>query len=265
MRIPLRRGRAFDERDGIDAPRVALVSETLARRVFGGEDPVGKRVRIGAMDKPVEREIVGVVGDVLPTTFDSDPRPEIFVPMSQSGTGSVTFVARVVGNPRALVPAMRERIWAVDPGQSIYHAAAVEDMVAATLVERRFNLTVVTALSLVALLLASLGVYGLISFDTSRRTHEIGVRMALGARRRDVLAMIVARGVRAALPGVVAGLAGAAAAAQLLRGMLYGVAPVDPLTFVAIAGGMLAIAALAAYFPARRAAAIDPMQAIRRE
>jgi putative ABC transport system permease protein len=260
MRIALRAGRMF----GDDAaPRVAVVNEALARAVFPGEDPVGKHVVVGVMGKPERREIVGVVGDVRPTTTDSEPRPELYIPLAQSGNGSLTFVVRTAGDPAALLPALRDRVSAVDAGQVVYHAAAVPDLVSATLVERRFNLAIVSALSLVALLLAAVGIYGLSTFEASCRRREIGVRMALGARAGDVVRLIVRQGVSAVLPGVVIGLAGAAALTYALRRMLYGVAPVDPAVFVTLGVGVLAVAALASWFPARRAAAADPLSVIR--
>jgi ABC-type antimicrobial peptide transport system permease subunit len=184
--------------------------------------------------------------------------------MRQTGTGSVTFVVRS-RTPDWALSGLRDQVARVDPRQSIYHAALVEDLVDATLVERRFNLLLAAALSCVALFLALIGVYGLMSAETRARTREIGIRAALGARPRHLVAMVMASGLRAVLPGVAIGLAGAALLMQAIRSMLYGVAPIDPLTFLYIGTGTVAVVAMAAYLPARRAASIHPMEAIRRD
>ena len=265
MGIPLRAGRTFTDADHAGAPTVALINETLARRHFQNEDPVGKRVTIGAMSAPRSREIIGVVADVRPTSLDSEPRPELFIPYAQSGTGSITFVIATKGDAYALVPRLREAVWVVDPNQAVYHAATIEQLISDTLVERRFNLILLGALSLVALILATVGVYGLINFATQQRSAEIGVRMALGARRSDVTGMIVLDALRLALPGVVLGVLGALLLTRFLSSMLYDVRAADPLTFVQLALLMLAVAVAAAWLPARRAAGTDPMRMLRQD
>ncbi|HWM85975.1 MAG TPA: ABC transporter permease [Kofleriaceae bacterium] len=265
MRVPIQRGRGFDDRrDHERGPRVALVNDALARSLFPGQDPIGKRVRVGVMDRPQVREIVGVVGDVRPKSLDSEPRPEIYVPMLQSGTGSVTFVVRTRGDPHQALLMLGERVAALDPGQAVYHAAVVEDLVDATLVERRFNLLIAATLSTVALFLAVIGVYGLMSFETTSRTRELGIRAAIGASPRRIAAMVLGHGLRTVMPGVVLGLLGAAILMHAIRSLLYRVEPVDPLTFFYIGAGTLAVVALAAYLPARRASAVHPMEAMRR-
>jgi len=263
--IPLVEGRSLDDRDRTGAAAVAVINRTLARRFFPGEDPVGKRVTVGVMSAPVEREIVGVVGDVRPTAFDSDPRPELYVPFAQSGNGSLTFVVETAGDPTPLLPALRAGVWEVNPGQSIYHAAAVEDLVAATLAARRFHLLLVGCLSTAALALAMVGIYGLLSYLTRQRTAEIGVRMALGASRGSVASLVVGSGLRLAAAGVALGLAGALLVTRFLRPLLYRVEPADPSTFVQIGLLVIAVCALASYLPARRAAAADPVTALRAE
>lgn len=263
MEIPLRRGRAFTPRDRGDSPLVAIINETLARRFFPDEDPIGRRITVGVMGPPLTRQIVGVVADVRPYTLDGDPRPEVFVPHAQSGTGSVTFVAKVAGDPESSLPALRRSVWQVDPDQAIYHASTLADLISETLVERRFNLLLIAAFSLAALVLAAVGIYGLISFSTSLRTREIGVRLALGARRGDVVSMIVRQGLQLSLPGLLLGLVGALALTRFLGHMLYGVEPTDPLVFAQVAVLMLVVAVLAAYVPARRAAALDPVSTLR--
>ncbi len=265
MRIPLVRGRMFTGQDREVAPRVALINETLARRFFAGEDPVGRRITIGVMSAPVTREIVGVVGDVRPTTLDSDPRPELYVPYAQSGTGHLTLVVRTRADASALLPALREQIWQVDPVQSIDQSAALEDLVSGTLVERRFHLSLLGVFSALALLLAAIGVYGLISFLTRHRFREIGIRLALGAAPAAVRSAVLRNAMGMVTAGMAAGVIGALLLTRLMRSMLYEVSPADPLVIVA---GLLLLAAaggLAAWLPARRAARVDPMIALRNE
>jgi putative ABC transport system permease protein len=263
--IPLRRGRPFTTGDRLDAPAVALINDTLARNFFPSEDAIGKNVTIGYMGRPVKREIVGIVGDVRPTALDSDPRPELYIPYAQSGTGSVTFVARTRTDPAGLIPALTSQVWQIDPDQAVYHSATLEGLISDTLAQRRFNLVILTAFSMAALLLATIGIYGLISFSTSQRTHEIGVRMALGARSADVVRMIVAEGIRLGIPGVLLGIAGALLLSRFMERMLYGVTPTDPWTFLEFGVLSVLISALAAYVPARRAARGDPVIALRQD
>jgi putative ABC transport system permease protein len=261
--IPVVAGRAFTPRDRGDTPLVAVINETAARRWFNGEDPIGQRVTVGVMGPDRTREIVGVVGDVLPFSLESSPRAELFIPYLQSGTAGLTFVARTRGDAAPVMAAMREAVWDVDPQQSIYLAATVESLVGETLVERRFHLVLLGAFSLVALVLSMIGVYGLISYTTRQRGHEIGVRLALGARPRDVTGMVVRQGFGLGLAGVGIGLIGAAGLTRFLGGMLYGVEPLDAMTFVQIALLMLGIAMLAAWLPGRRAATADPATVLR--
>jgi len=261
--IPVVAGRAFTAYDRGDTPLVAVINETAARRWFASEDPIGQRVTIGVMGPDRTREIVGVVGDVLPFSLESTPRAELFIPYLQSGTAGLTFIARTRGEPVPVVAAMREAVWDVDPQQSIYHAETVEALVGETLVERRFHLALLGIFSLVALVLSAIGVYGLISYTTRQRGHEIGVRLALGARPRDVTGMVVRQGLTLGLAGVAVGLLGAAGLTRFLAGMLYGVEPFDALTFAQIALLMLSIAVVAAWLPGRRAAASDPAAALR--
>jgi putative ABC transport system permease protein len=265
MGIPLVAGRGFSVQDRSDAPAVAIISEALSRRYFADANPIGQKVTIGVMSRPVTREIVGVVGDVRPTRLDSDPEPELFIPFLQSGTGSVTFVARTSGDPAGTLPALREQIWQIDPGQAIYHASTLDDLISETLVVRRFHVMLLASFSLIALILAAIGIYGLISFSTSRRTGEIGVRMALGARESDVVGMILREGVQLSLVGILLGVVGALLLTRFMAHMLYGVTPTDFPTFGILAAFMLAVSAAATYLPAYRAATADPVASLREE
>ena len=265
MGIRLLQGRGFTPADREDAPLVAIINKTLADRYFAGQDPIGQRVTLGVMEAPASREIVGVVADVRPTTFESDPRPELFVPFAQHGTGSITFVVRASTDAAALVPALREQIWSVDPGQSVYHAATVESLIGDTLVERRFNLVLLGGLSLVGFLLATVGVYGLIAFTTSQRRREIAVRLALGAKRGDVTGMVVGQALRLAVPGIALGIVGALYLTRFMRSMLYDVGATDVATFTQIVALVAMAAVAAAWLPARRASRTDPMRVLREE
>ncbi|MGH7573840.1 MAG: FtsX-like permease family protein [Longimicrobiales bacterium] len=265
MEIPVLAGRTFTERDRSGTPDVAIINETMARTYFGAENPIGKRVTIGVMGAPRPREIVGVVGDVRPTTLDSDPRTELYVPLEQRGYAGLTYIVRTRGAAATLVPLMREAIWATDPLQTINHSDTLERLIAATLVERRFHLLLLGVLSIVALTLSMVGVYGLIRFITEQRRGEIGLRMALGARRADVTRMIVSDAVRLVVPGIVLGTLGALGLTRFLRALLYGVTPTDPATFAQLAAVMLAVTIAAAYLPAARAASTDPMRVLRQE
>ena len=265
MGIRLLQGRGFTAADRGDAPLVAIVNQTLADRFFPGEDPIGQSVTVGVMEAPASREIVGIVADVRPTSFDSDPRPELFVPFAQNGTGGLTFVVRASTAAAALIPALREQIWSVDPGQAVYHAATVESLLRDTLVERRFNLVLLGALSLVGFLLATVGVYGLIAFATGQRRGEIAVRLALGAKRGDVMGMVVGQALRLAMTGITVGIVGALYLTRFMRSMLYDVRSTDVATFALIVALVTISAVAAAWLPARRASRTDPMGVLRRE
>jgi putative ABC transport system permease protein len=263
MGVPTLRGRPFTAEDRIGSPIVAQINETLSRRFFPDEDPVGREIELAQGESSFSAEIVGVVGDVRPTTLDSEPQPEVYVPYAQSGTGSVTLLVQTRRDAAAMIPALRELIWQVDDQQAIYHAATVESMISRTLVERRFNLVLLGVFSLSALILAAVGIYGLVSFATRQRVQEIGVRLALGARPLDVVGMIVRQGMLLVVPGVLLGLVGALLLTRFLEHMLYGVTPTDPGTFLPVAALMMVVSLIAAFLPARRAAALDPVETLR--
>lgn len=265
MGIPLRSGRSFTAADRFGAPLVAVVNETFARLHFPGEDPIGRRVTVGVMGAPASREIVGVAGDVRPAGFESDPRPELFVPHAQHGTGSMTFVIHAHNNVAALMPSLRARVWNVDPSQSIYSEGTMASLVGATVAQRRFYLVVVGLVSLFAFVLTIIGVYGLISFWTRMRVQEIGVRLALGARHGDIVRLVVVHALRLAVPGLVLGLAGALAFSHTLQHMLYETPATEPVAYAQIAALMLIVSAAAAYLPARRALAHDPLRALQND
>jgi putative ABC transport system permease protein len=265
MRIPLIRGRHLDERDGPESPRVAVIGETLARRYFAGDDPIGRRITMRFAGQPADVEVVGVVGATRHDRLDAPPRVELFLPHAQSPSGSMTLVARTSVDPRSLIEAAKVEVWAVDPLQSFYRTASLDELVGRTLTARRFALVVLTGFAALALLLAAAGLYGVLSTIASQYRREIGVRMALGARAADIVRLIVTRGLAVAALGVAAGLAGALGGSRLLSRFLFSVTPTDPLAIGAAAALMLAVAAAACYIPARRAAGADPVEALRVE
>jgi putative ABC transport system permease protein len=263
MGIPLLRGRFLDDRDRFGAPVVALINETLRRARFGDRDPVGRTVTIGDGTTPVE--IVGVVGDVRHTRLDAPPRPEMFVAEGQTGDGSMTYFVRAAGDPAALIPAVQQVIWSEAPLQTFYQTGTLDALVGVTLTGRRFTLLLIAIFAGLALLMAAVGIYGVISFAVSQRTHEVGIRMALGADRRAVLRMILRHGVGLAVLGVVIGLVGAALATPLMRDLLFAVSPRDALAFGGGVVTLLAAAGLASWLPAYRATRISPVEALRHE
>lgn len=262
MGIPLLDGRVYAESVSSDGPPLAVINETLARSRFGSRDAVGGRLVLG---NGTAVEVVGVVGDVRSASFASEPDPELYIPYDRSGTGSVTLVVQTDGDAATMVPLLRNALWHVDPGQSIYHEATVEQLVSATLVERRFHLLLIGGFAAIALLLCAIGVFGVISFATSCRRREIGIRMAVGARAQDMLGMVARHAAVLAMAGVVLGAVASFMLSQLLAGMLYGVSATDPATFIVTALLLIAVAQLACFIPARRAARFDPMTALRAE
>jgi predicted permease len=268
MGIPLVRGRLFDERDGPDAPHVAVISESLARKRWPNGDALGKLVQYGNMDGDLRLfTIVGVVGDVREIGLDAEPRPMFYGYSRQRASGlsgPLTVVLRGGGDSRALIPAARQAVRSLDP-EIPARFRPLEEVFAASLADRRFSLVLLGAFAVVALALAVTGIYGVISYLVAQRTREIGIRLALGARAGDVLRMVVRRGVALALAGVVAGLLASLAGTRVLEGLLFGVSTTDAVTFVAVPLLLTLVAALASYLPARRSTRVDPMIAMRNE
>jgi putative ABC transport system permease protein len=249
--------------DGPAAPRVALISEAFAQRYLRDIDPVGQRLEIRAQGKPVQMAIVGVVPSLRHDRLDQAPRAEVFLPFAQSPTGSLTLVARTNVDPATLIEIAKREIWTIDPMQTFYRTATLEELIDRTLITRRFALVVLTGFAALALLLAAAGLYGVLSTIASQYRKEIGVRMALGAAWLDILRLVVMRGLVVSAIGVAVGLAGVIGGARLLKGFLFSVAPTDPVAIGGAAALMLTIAAIACYIPARRAAGEDPVQALR--
>jgi putative ABC transport system permease protein len=265
MGIPLRRGRLFTDHDRMDSRRVALITESLARRHWPAGDPIGQRITLRFEGQETTTEIVGVVGTVRHDGLDHQPRPEVFLPHAQSPYGSMTLVLRTAGDPRLQMEAARQQVWAVDPLQTFYRTATLDELVGGSVRERRFATVILATLAAIGLALAMIGIYALISYSTSRRTREIGIRMALGARAGAIVAMVMTEGIRLAACGVGLGFAGAFTFSRFLQSLLFEVTPYDPLTMALVSTLIVAVALAAAYVPARRAARIDPVQALKLE
>lgn len=266
LAIALRRGRPLDERDGTDAPPVALVSESLARRRLPGRDPIGARLRIGGPDTPLHT-VVGVVGDVRQESLALDQAEAVYIPLEQAPFTErvLSLVVKARGDPAALVPALRAAVWSVDPDQAIARVTTMEGFVAASAAERRFAARLFQAFAFAALMLAAAGIYGVLSGIVAERTREIGVRTALGATRESIVGLVVAQGMKLAGIGLAIGCAAAAVGTQALDTLLFGVSRLDPLTF-GLGLGLLAGVALAACgVPAWRAARVDPALTLREE
>ena len=275
MRIGLVRGRTFTQSDKPGAPLVMVINETLAREAFPGQDPIGKRIaccEAGPDGSPNWKEVVGVVSDVRATGLDEEPVPEFYLPMVQAPGAAwswtdrtMTAVARAQGDAVPLMTPLRRAVAEVDPSLPLYNLGTMQGRLLDSLAQSRFSTMLLTAFGAIALALAAIGVYGIISYGVAQRTQEIGIRMALGARHGDVLAMVVRHGAALAGIGLVVGLAGALALSRLVSSLLFRVSPTDPPTFATGMVVLTAVAILAAAIPARRAARTDPMLALRNE
>ena len=265
-RTPVLSGRAFQPTDTGTSQPVVLINRTLASTVFAGGDPVGRRIRIINPEYSSDwRTIVGVVGDVQFRRLDRDMDPTIYTPFSQTPFMWGYVMVRTTGDPSALTRSIKGIVRSVDPNVIASGVRPMVDVVSGTVAEPRLSMLLVSGFALLALILASVGIYGVIAYSVSQRTHELGLRMALGAGRAGVLAMIIREGLVTATIGIVAGLGAAALATRLMSDLLVGITPRDPLTFGGGAVLLLMIAAAASYLPARRATRVDPMVALRAE
>jgi putative ABC transport system permease protein len=268
MRIPLLKGRDFTEQDNLDSTPVVIVNEALAEQVFPGEDPIGKRIRLGISvdDKPSRmREIVGIVGNVKVHDLKSEWTPESYGPYMQLPIGSITILARAPHDPQSLAKPIAETIRSFDKDLPLYNVKTVEEYVDGTIAIPRFNTVLLGIFAGLAMVLTAVGLYGVISYSVAQRTHEIGVRMALGAQPGDMMRLVVGQGLRLALVGVGLGLAGAFALTRFLSSLLFGVTSTDPASYAGVVSLLLGIVFLACYIPARRAMRVDPMVALRYE
>ena len=265
--IPILSGRGFDKRDGANAANVAVVNREFVRRFFPhGEDPIGKRILIGvgaSGGTPVS--IVGLCAAIRRVGLDGKPLPQVLLPFAQSPSPEITVLLRTALNPAPIVSGLRSQVLAIDKGLPLSNVATMDDLLARDTADQRFETTAVSLFATLALMLAAVGIYGVISYLVSQRTHEIGIRMALGAQRKDVLRMVVCDGMFMAGTGTTVGIVGALALTRLLRSLLFQIAPTDPATYSVVIVILVAVALAACYIPARRAMRVDPMVTLRYE
>lgn len=263
---PLVRGRFFESSDDVDTAKVALIDEALANRFFGNTDPVGRHVKFGPREsKNPWLTIAGVVGNIKSEGFDRPDQPHIYVPILQNPSYAMAIYVRTTGNPAGLGQALRQQVQAVDPNLPVFGEQTMDEVVSASVAQRRFAMRVVGLFGALALFLAGIGIYGVMAYSVTQRTREIGIRLALGASTGSILNWLLRQGMRLTLIGVGLGLIGAFAITRLLRGLLFGVAPTDLVTYVSLTLLLAAVALLACYVPARRATKVDPLVALRYE
>src|SRR4029079_2148655 len=268
MGVRVQEGRVFTDHDTAEAPPVAVVDETFVRAHFPGDTAIGKRFRFGSsrgpQDGPVKwMEIVGVVSHVQNYGVDQESRVEVYLPFYQSPIGNVTLVARARTDASALAASVRHSVKAVDPEVPVYAVRTLAEIVSDRTAQRRLAVMLITVFAAVALLLAAVGIYGVMSYAVAQRTQEIGIRMALGAERRDILRMVLRHGSLMAVTGSGLGLMLALGLARLITSVLFQVSATDPPTFSVVPVVLIAVALLACYIPARRATRVDPLVALR--
>ena len=261
LRIPLISGRTFTDRDEAGAPMVAVVNQTMARRFWPGESPVGKQIQLGACTPWCE--VVGMVGDVRQHHLGMPQPPAVYMPYAQDPWPFMAFVVRTKTDPMGVVSAVEGAIHSVDKDQPVYDVRAMRDVVAKSVSPQRTRMALLSVFAFVALALACIGIYGVMAYSVAQRTHEIGIRMALGARPQDVLRFVTGQGCKLAAAGIAAGLLLSLGLARFLSSLLYGVRPADATTFIGVSLIVLAVALLASYIPARRATKVDPAVALR--
>jgi putative ABC transport system permease protein len=269
MGIELLRGRQFGQQDAADSPPVVIISETMARRFWPGEDPIGKRITSGeptSADPNDWLTVIGVVNDVRQFELNADPRPQMYLSYTQAGFFAPRFlVVRTKGEPLSLASTVRAALWEIDKDQPVSNIRTMEDVLSGSIARQRFSMLLLGIFAVLALVLAAVGIYGVMSYSVAQRTREIGIRMALGAQRRDVLKLVISQGMKLAIAGVTAGLAGAFLLTRLIESLLFGVSANDPVTFILIAFLLTGVALLACYVPARRATRVDQIIALRYE
>jgi putative ABC transport system permease protein len=264
MGIPLVQGRLFNDGDRLGTPDVIVVNQTAARRFWPGQDAIGKQIKyVGGDDRPAT--VVGVVGDAKHDWLSEEQRPQIYDCYSQDPGLFATVVVRTKVEPMSLARGVREAVWKVDKDQPVWKVRTVESLLAYNVADKRFLMLLMVVFAALALTITAIGLYGVMNYTVGRRTHEIGIRMALGARARDVLKLVVSQGMRLALAGVVVGLIASFALTRFIQSLLFGVSATDALTFTSVSALLCGVSLLACYIPARRATKVDPLVALRHE
>jgi putative ABC transport system permease protein len=263
MGIPLIRGRFFTEHDISTSSPVVIINETMAKRFFPNEDPIGKRLDISG--PTYLREIVGVVGDVKQAGLKASIPPQVYEPFSQKRSTSFNVLVRGAGEPMRLAEAVRRQVLAIDKDQPISNVRTMGEIVARSVAQDRFSVFLLALFAMLALVLAAVGIYGVIAYSVTQRTHEIGIRIALGAHQRGIVKLVLGQSVRVVLLGVGIGLAASVLMTRLMASLLYEVKPTDPVTFVVVSVVIIGVALAATFDPARRASRLDPMVALRHE
>jgi predicted permease len=263
LNVPLVRGRLFTEPEMAQQSNVVIVNDALAKQYFPNDDPLGKRLTINMTDPDVPTEIIGVVGDTKSIDLATAARPTTYWPHPQLAYNAMTLTIRTAGDPLGLAPSVEAQVHTLDKDQPVSEVRTMEQWVATSLAQTRFSSMLLAVFAGLALLLAAVGIYGVMSYAVSQRTSEIGIRLALGAEQGDILKMIVLNGVRLAAIGLAIGMVLAAALSRTIASLLFETAGTDPMTFAAVVGVLGAVAVLASYVPARRAARIAPVEALR--
>jgi predicted permease len=268
MAIEFTRGDNFTPEDKTGNPGVVIINETMARRFWSNGDPIGKRIKLGRVDsKDPWLTIRGVVKDSAQNRLDDPINPEVYFPLAQMAWRyrRLNLAVKTSGDPMSLLESIRNEIKTIDKDQPVYQIQTIESLISQSIATRRFAMVLLLLFAVVALLLAAVGIYGVMAYTVTQRTHEIGIRLALGAQPRDVLILMVKQGMVVIVIGLALGIAGAVASTRLMSSMLYGVSATDPVTFVAVAFLLAIIALFSCYIPARRATKVDPMVALRYE
>jgi len=262
MGIPLLKGRVFTDQDVLSRPKVAIINQALARRFWpDGSNPIGQRLGFGS--QTFAPEIIGIVGDVKGAALNRETSPTIYASYLQIPEAKMSLVVRAEGDPVKMIRAVEKQVWAVDKDQPMYKIRTMQQVVGESQSSSRFTLVLLAIFAAVAMGLAAVGIYGVISYTVTQRTREIGIRIALGAARHDVLRLVVGQGTALAMSGVTIGLIGALALTRVIRNLLFGVSATDPLIFAGAALFLAAVALLASYIPARRAMRVDPTVSLR--
>jgi putative ABC transport system permease protein len=261
MGIALLRGRPISDRDVQDAPPVILIDETLARQYWPNENPIGRRMQLWGKF----REVVGIVGQVHHYGLDKQPEPTMYAPYAQMSNKAMALAVRTTLDTPALVKTVKQAVWSVDPGQPVFQIRSMDDYLSLANTAPRISTSLLVVFAAVSMLLAAIGIHGVVSYGIAQRTREFGLRMALGSTPGQLKLLVIRKGIGTAFIGLLAGMVGAIALKSALHVLFYGVAPIDPIVMTGVAALLLAVTLIANYIPAQRATRIDPIEALRQD